>query len=702
MNKSITKLLFDLYGIEAKPGEKVVCPFCGHKSFSIKLDESIAKCFHPSCGKFIKANDGRGEGGTPDKTSANMQSRKGCTLEQYSALKKIPIPFLSKLGLSEISYLSLPAVRIPYFDEDGNVVATRYRIEEKKSEDCDNRFRWKSGTKPTLYGIWRIEKAVEKGYILLVEGESDTQTLWYHDIPAAGIPGSKSWQESWTEYLKDIPVIYVFIEPDSGGEAVFKWISNSSIKERVQLIHLDNYKDPSELYVANPDRFIIEIKNAFQNALSWEEQAKEKENHEKQMAWEKCKHIAQKKDILSEFALRLRKTGVVGEVRLAKILYLALISRFLEKPVSVVVKGPSSCGKSYVLDQVLKFFPAEVYHTITAMSERSLAYSEEPLSHRFLVICEAIGLQNDFVSYLLRSLLSEGKLRYETVDKTSNGLKARTIEREGPTGLIVTTTAIRLHPENETRILSLPVTDTKEQTRNILFSIANQTDNPIDFSEWHAFQIWLESVKHSVRIPYALTLAGKIPILHVRQRRDFTQILNLIKAHAILHQVSRETDDERNIIATLEDYASIRELIVDFIGEGIEATVSDAVRETVDAVNELYAINDSGVTVKYLSEKLNLDNSATWRRVKKAISLGYLQNSQEKGKRPAKLVPGDPLPEELEILPKVQELENCIIAQEMEGIIPPSPHEMEEAEAVSTYHECEKTEDYPWRTHLKD
>ena len=34
------------------------------------------------------------------------------------------------------------------------------------------------------------------------------------------------------------------------------------------------------------------------------------------------------------------------------------------------------------------------------------------------------------------------------------------IEREGPTGLIVTTTALRLHPENETRMLSLTVTDT--------------------------------------------------------------------------------------------------------------------------------------------------------------------------------------------------------------------------------------------------
>ena len=39
---------------------------------------------------------------------------------------------------------------------------------------------------------------------------------------------------------------------------------------------------------------------------------------------------------------------VSGEVRTAKLLYLALTSRVLERPVSVAVKGPSSGGKTYL------------------------------------------------------------------------------------------------------------------------------------------------------------------------------------------------------------------------------------------------------------------------------------------------------------------------------------------------------------------
>jgi nicotinamide riboside kinase len=64
--------------------------------------------------------------------------------------------------------------------------------------------------------------------------------------------------------------------------------------------------------------------------------------------------------------------------------------------VSVAVKGPSSGGKSYLTERVLGFFPESAYYARTAMSERALAYSEEPLQHRFLVLYEAAGLYIDF------------------------------------------------------------------------------------------------------------------------------------------------------------------------------------------------------------------------------------------------------------------------------------------------------------------
>lgn len=84
--------------------------------------------------------------------------------------------------------------------------------------------------------------------------------------------------------------------------------------------------------------------------------------------------------------------------------------------------------------------------------------TEADLKHRFLVIFEAAGMMGEFASYLIRSLLSEGRIIYDVVERTASGLKPRRIEKDGPTGLLVTTTAVRLHPENETRLLSLHVT----------------------------------------------------------------------------------------------------------------------------------------------------------------------------------------------------------------------------------------------------
>lgn len=53
MTQSISQIVLDQYGIETKPGTKSKYPFCDHKTFSIKRDDTIGKCFHPTCGRYI-------------------------------------------------------------------------------------------------------------------------------------------------------------------------------------------------------------------------------------------------------------------------------------------------------------------------------------------------------------------------------------------------------------------------------------------------------------------------------------------------------------------------------------------------------------------------------------------------------------------------------------------------------------------------
>jgi len=311
------------------------------------------------------------------------------------------------------------------------------------------------------------------------------------------------------------------------------------------------------------------------------------------------------------------------------------------------------------------------------MSERALAYSEEPISHRFLVIYEAAGLSGDFQTYLIRSLLSEGRLRYEVVEKTSEGLKPRLIEREGPTDLIVTTTSVRLHPENETRLLSLSVADTQQQTREVLAALACESAEEPDIEPWHALQKWLElGAEHRVTVPFAETLAGMIRPVAVRLKRDFGALLNLIKAHTVLHQATRERDEEGRIVAVFEDYASVCELVADLVSEGVEATVQPIVRETVEAVSRLLREDDEeSITANALRQDLKLEKGPVSRRIKLAIEAGYLKNLEDRKGKPARLILGDPMPKDLQVLPAVGELmrECFTVSSASEGIEHPPP-----------------------------
>ncbi len=604
---------------------------------------------------------------TPQKTTATVQP---CTLENYSAAKGLPAEFLQKLGLRDQNYRKRPAaVRIPYRDADGQEIAVRYRTALEKSEEGDERFRWRAGDKAHLYGLWRMEAIRKAGYVVLVEGESDAQTLWYHGISALGIPGANNWKPEWSEHLEGIERIYVVIEPDQGGDKLREKLSASSLRDRLHVVDLGEHKDASGLYLSDRKRFKENLSRALAFAVPLLELERQEAAEKAREAWAECGELAHEPNILERFARDLARSGVAGESRVAKLLYLAVTSRFLERPVSVAVKGPSSGGKSYLTEQTLGFFPESSYYALTAMSEHALAYSDEPLVNRFLVIYEAAGMNSDFQTYLIRSLLSEGKVRYETVEKTSDGMKPRLIERQGPTGLIVTTTLTRLHPENETRMLSLAVTDTREQTRGIMAALANETvGHTPNLGAWHSLQEWLNAAERRVTVPYAGELATTIPPVAVRLRRDFGALLNLIRAHAILHQASRDRDSKGRILATFEDYARVRELVADLVSEGVEATVPATVRETVEMVKRLRDETEKDVTIAALAEELRLDKSAAWRRVRTAMDRGYLDNKEDRKGRPAKLVTTDALPDDIEILPAPERLQGCTVAIDSEGV----------------------------------
>jgi hypothetical protein len=237
-------------------------------------------------------------------------------------------------------------------------------------------------------------------------------------------------------------------------------------------------------------------------------------------------------------------------------------------------------------------------------------------------------------------------------------------------------------------LLSVAINESPEQSRKVLKKIAERVGAPTfarclpDFETWRALHKWIELQEHRIEIPYAEILHELFPITATRIRRDFSLILNLIKSHAILHQATRERSSEGWIIATVDDYSVVRNLVDDLIAESLEASVAPGVRETVDAVRKLTSecslkrneLSRDGtaemsvsITQKILAAELRIDKSTISRRIRQAIEAGYLIDWQDRRGRPMDLRIGEPMPSDRSVLPTAADvqrlMDSCTVAR---------------------------------------
>jgi hypothetical protein len=243
-------------------------------------------------------------------------------------------------------------------------------------------------------------------------------------------------------------------------------------------------------------------------------------------------------------------------------LLLAWASLRFDDPVSVLIQGPPSTGKSHLIETLRSLWPPESYVFRSSLSPRALAYTDENLAHRAVILAEAVSLvTSDESGYLVRTLLSEGRIVHESVEKTASGLKAVKLEREGPTALFATTTRLKLEEQLVSRVWLLESKSDATYLSTALDAIAfGETRVPnadairqaLSWLYWHG--------NSRVRIPEPLLkalrglFAGKDPV----ELRVFKRLLASIRASAFLHQMQRPVDADGYVLATEQDYRIAR------------------------------------------------------------------------------------------------------------------------------------------------
>lgn len=181
--------------------------------------------------------------------------RERITLEALARDKGLPPDLLRDLGCAD---LPNGGVRIPYRDLEGREVVARLRYALRAGDGS----RWPKGAKLTPYGLDRLAAARGKGFLILVEGESDAWTLWHHGIPALGTPGADMAKTLEPEHLEGIRRVYLIQEPDQGGETFRRGIA-ARLRDigwagelRVIPMADHGHKDPNAWHKADPAGFL--------------------------------------------------------------------------------------------------------------------------------------------------------------------------------------------------------------------------------------------------------------------------------------------------------------------------------------------------------------------------------------------------------------------------------------------------------------
>jgi hypothetical protein len=280
--------------------------------------------------------------------------------------------------------------------------------------------------------------------------------------------------------------------------------------------------------------------------------------------------------------------NVAGEKDLTATVYLFGVSRLLDRPLAGILQGPSSSGKSHLIEKTASLFPPETTVYATQMTPQALFHMRPgALIHKFIVAGERSRIKDDEraeATRALREMLSAGKLTKLMPVKVEGGrIETLKIEQDGPIAYVESTTMSKVFDEDGNRCIMLHTDERSEQTRRVVRQLAavysnvygpGATDQVI--LRHHALQRMLQPLP--VVVPFAERLGELMPTDRVEVRRAFPHLISMIQAITLLHQKQRERTTQGALIARADDYQLAEYLLRKPMARLLGGGISDPVR----------------------------------------------------------------------------------------------------------------------------
>jgi len=264
---------------------------------------------------------------------------------------------------------------------------------------------------------------------------------------------------------------------------------------------------------------------------------------------EAAKENLQAPNLLETTAKDLQNTGIQGEEENALILLLAMTSRKMRDPLSVICLARSGVGKSYLMEKVAQCIPPEEAKEHTQFSGNSFYYfKREEIKGTVFLIEDLDGAQA--VMFPIRELQTKKRISKTVTIKDKNGqLRTITLIVEGPVSVIGCTTKEKIYEDNANRAILIYLDGSKEQDERIMNYQKNLRANLIDT---HTEKLLQEKLQNMQRVlepvkvvnPYAPII--DIPKEDFKPRRTLPLLLGFIEAITFYHQYQREPQAEES------------------------------------------------------------------------------------------------------------------------------------------------------------
>jgi len=598
------------------------------------------------------------------------------TLQSLENSFKIPSDYLqNEFNLKDIK----AGVLIPYFSEAAKELTTRTRVKLYG----DSKILSKTKSKNFIYGLQKFKTFIDSkiSEVLIVEGESDTWVLNYSGLPAIGIPGATQfglYEEAIKKCIESNirPVLY--IENDDGGKQLLKHLSaNADHKDILIIQGSKETNDFVNIWLENPvkNKFRQEIKNLRNSATAMGEIIDEELKEEGEKALIECKDLWEnpnKFNLLEKEISIGYSSGKEGPVA-SLVSYFGLLSSLRskgeedeeeERPLRIVFTGGPGSGKNQAINNAVKLIDLEDTVQYTATSDKAFIYNKHTYINKTVIYYEADSIPEEGPSATaFRSLCDGEGCKYEVTQQNpeTNNWETKEYFKPGPTGLQTTTTK-DFKPQNASRLLEVQCDESAHQTKRVLNKYLRNNPKP-DREPWINLYIVIRNLgSKKVDIPFMDILIDGVALFTVtRMRRDFPQLLSLIKTVAMFNQANREIT-EGVIQAKIEDYDIAKRLLLKTFSLS-QSEIDDSGRLVEKIIRALAesgdpALGKTSITINQIMDheeikEAGLDRKAIQRRCHKLLGLGIIENEAPGRGRTALYKPLKHLSEEC-ILPELK------------------------------------------------